>query len=241
MSTRVGRTVELGPFTPPGGPARPVRAYVPTRVDLSRPHPTLYLLDGQNVFGDHGSYAGGWHAHEAVERLAAKTLDPPVIVAVANGGVHRISELGAGLDGFLNMFISDLIPRVEAALGGGGPRVLGGASLGGLASLHAWIHHPHVFHSALVMSPSLWFQHRALLHHVERGHWPLPRAGRLYLDAGARERGRMYADAAHLAAVLRGAGMGEDRLLWRPDRRGAHHERHWRRRLPRALRFLFRR
>jgi hypothetical protein len=30
--------------------------------------PTLYLFDGQNVFGDEGSFAGGWHTHAAVDR-----------------------------------------------------------------------------------------------------------------------------------------------------------------------------
>jgi hypothetical protein len=61
------------------------------------------------------------------------------------------------------------------------------------------------------------------------------------VDAGARERGRMLADATTLAALLARSGLGADRLLWRPDARGVHHERSWRRRLPKALRFLFRR
>jgi predicted alpha/beta superfamily hydrolase len=101
--------------------------------------------------------------------------------------------------------------------------------------------YPDVFAGAIVMSPSLWFAHRALLHRIERGGLPLRADGKLYVDAGGRERGRMLADAAELSALLQSRGLGPDRLMWRPDARGAHHERHWRRRLPKALRFLFRR
>jgi hypothetical protein len=43
--------------------------------------------------------------------------------------------------------------------------------------------------------------------------------------------------AEHLET--RGWGTGE-KLMWRPDAKGTHSERHWRRRLPKALRFLFR-
>lgn len=204
---------------------------MPGRAHLDRPHATLVLLDGQNVFGDHGSYAGGWHAHEAIDSLGP-AFWPTVVLGVPNDGLQRMREYGSQARDFLAALIRALPPFCRA-----GPCFIGGSSMGGLAALQAWIHHPEVFDGALVMSPSLWYGHRAVLHHIQRGDWPIPR-GRLYLDVGARERGRMLADAAELAATL--AHLGPDRLLWRPDARGTHHERHWRRRLPKALRFLLR-
>lgn len=240
-SRRPGTLIELGDFTPPEAPPRPVRAWVPAHVNLARPHATLYLFDGQNVLDDHGSYAGGWHAHAAVDRLGRRDHEPVVLVAVGNGGVHRNHELGLGAASFIHAVARELVPRVEARLGGGGPRAVGGASLGGLSALIAWLQHPDLFEHAMVMSPSLWFNHRAVLHRVEQGSWRLPGSGRLYVDAGGRERGRMFADAEHLCRVLAARGLGPDRLRWRPDARGTHHERHWRRRFPAALRFLMRR
>jgi enterochelin esterase-like enzyme len=237
-----GRFYELGTFRPPGAPPRPVRAYVPSVVDRARPHPVVVLLDGQNVFSDHGSFAGGWHAHEAVDRMVASTVVPPIVVAVCNGGTHRIHELGRDVHLFAAALAHDLMPQLERHFHFGGPdqRVIGGASLGGLGALVAAITHPEAFGAALVMSPSLWFGRRRLLHQLTSGALPLPPGLRVYLDAGKRERGRVFTDAELLAGWLGQQGLGADRLKWRPDARGAHHERHWRRRLPGALRFLFR-
>jgi enterochelin esterase-like enzyme len=238
-----GRFVALGAFQPPGAPARPVRAYLPSTVHRGTPHSLLILLDGQNVFGDHGSFAGGWHAHDAVDHLVAATLEAPIVVAVDNGGAHRLCELGRDVRLFGEALAHDLLPRLAAtfALRGREGRVVGGASLGGLAALYAAFDHPEAFGAALAMSPSLWFGRRCLPRRLAHAEVTVPAGVRVYLDAGARERGRMFADAADLAAWLGRHGVPPERLLWRPDQRGAHHEKHWRRRLPKALRFLFRR
>lgn len=240
MRPHGGRFIDLGAARSPEGTSHALRAYVPA-VGGPGPRPLLVLFDGQNVFDDHGSFAGGWHAHEAVEKLTASTLRAPVIVGIANGGRHRVRELGAHLQPFLDGVVREAVGRAAASFELTGRRVLGGASLGGLAALQVWFTEPQLFESALVMSPSLWFGHHHLLRELRDGHLRAPLTGRLYLDAGGRERGRMFADAELLAAALGRAGLGADRLMWRPDARGTHHERHWRRRLPKALRFLFRR
>lgn len=235
-----GELLEFGYFDPPWGPSRRMRVYVPTGVDLGKPHATLFLLDGQNVFGDPGSYAGGWHAHDAVESLGPRFWRP-VIVAIDNGGVARVREMGSYVQDFLEAVVRDVVPRATEVLGGGGPRVIGGASLGGLAALVGWLNHAEVFDAAIAMSPSLWFAHRHWPKRIAEGRVAVPPTGRLYLDAGRRERGHMFRDAEALVGWLRARGLGEDRLMWRPDARGAHQERHWRRRLPKALRFALRR
>jgi enterochelin esterase-like enzyme len=234
-----GHWIELGSLTPRGAPERPVRAYVPG-VPTPEGRPLLVLFDGQNVFGDEGSYAGGWHAHTAVDGMTAKTVVRPIVVAVHHGGVHRNRELGHDVRWTLDAVVHDLMPTVEARFRLAGPRVIGGASLGGLAALHACLERPGVFDGGLIMSPSLWYARHALLHAVVRGRLTVPPDLRLYVDAGGRERGRMFADAELLTRLLAERGLPEDRLMWRPDARGAHHERAWRRRLPKALRFLFR-
>jgi len=230
--------VELGQFAAPGFVTRPVRAFVPP--GPARARPLLLLFDGQNVFGDEGSYAGGWHAHEAVEKLGTRTFERPTIVALENGGRRRFDELGLSAPRFLDAIAAELVPRLRARFEPTSIS-LGGASLGGLASLLGWLRRPDTFTHAMVMSPSLWFDHRALFRAVEAGSLRAPAHGRLYIDAGGRERGRMFADAERFAALMELRGLGPDRLLWRPDQAGAHHERSWRRRLPKALRFLYRR
>lgn len=230
-----GHLVDLGTITPHGAAERPVRAWVPA--DGAATHPLLVLLDGQNVFGDEGSYAGGWHAHAAVDGMTARTLVRPIVVAVHHGGVERNRELGRDVRRTLDAVVEQVLPRAAARFALASPRVIGGSSLGGLAALRTCVEAPEVFDGGLVMSPSLWFEHGWLLGALLAGRVRVPASTRLYLDAGERERGRMFADAAILAARLAGAGVD---LMWRPDRRGAHDERSWRRRLPKALRFLFR-
>jgi enterochelin esterase-like enzyme len=236
-----GRLIELGAFAPPDAPARPVRLWVPAAARPDVPHPALILLDGQNVFGDEGSFAGGWFAHHAVDAMTASTLIPPVVIAVANGGQHRVRELGPDVMRFNDALADKLVPWVGKRIPLR-PRVgIGGASLGGLAALRAGLHRPDRFDAVLAMSPSLWFGRRALLRALGEGQVVVPAGVRFYVDAGALERGRMFRDAELFTRLLTSAGLDPAALKWRPDRRGRHSERHWRRRLPAALRFLFRR
>lgn len=225
-------TLEL-PF---GRQKRRVRVYVPANVE-ARP-PLLLLFDGQNVFDDAGSYAGGWHAHAAVDKLPG-TIRRPVVVGVDHGHQHRATELTHGLPDMLAFLWDAVVPAVHARVDVDPHHtVLGGSSLGGLAALLGYVHHPSLVAGALVMSPSLWVGRGAAIREVAGRAWPAH--GKLYLDVGLRERGAMASLAQKLAIDLE-ERLPPERLMWRPDRQGTHREKHWRRRLPKALRFLFRR
>lgn len=206
------------------------------------------LFDGQNVFEDEPSYAGGWHAHKAVERLSRRRARP-VVVAINHGGQERIRELSpwnvhgtqGHLDHLLDWLVQALLPRVRATFGvGSGPAstLVGGSSMGGLAALYAHFHRPEVFGGALAMSPSLWFAQRHIFGWL--GATPTPWTSRIYLDCGAKEaRGAMLTLARSLAEQLRHRGYSSKNLRFREDLHGAHNERAWRRRLPSALRFFY--
>jgi enterochelin esterase-like enzyme len=214
----------------------------------------LVLFDGQNVFDDAGSFAGGWHAHEAVDKLVAWKPVAPVVVALDHGGVARIDELtpfsdgrrGGKLDAIIGTVVDELLPRVHAKFElayGPAAHFIGGSSLGGLAALYTHLKRPEVFGGAIAMSPSLWFTRTKVDAFVRAQANPY--RSRIYLDAGVREGGgRMLPLAENLAAQLRQRGWsGPDenrdlRLMLRPDARGGHDERSWRRRFPKALRFL---
>jgi predicted alpha/beta superfamily hydrolase len=111
--------------------------------------------------------------------------------------------------------------------------------MGGLAALWSHFHGAHAFGGALVLSPSLWLAGQAIFADVAAQ--PDPPLSRIYLDMGGREdKGRQLPIAAAMAAHLSGRGWDADNLLWRPDAKGGHNEASWRRRLPKALRFLYR-
>lgn len=241
-----GRVHVLAPRVVPGLPVdRAVRVYVPRRA-RAHARPTLVLFDGQNVFDDGPSFAGGWHVHAAVERLA-RDVAPPVVVAVDHGHEHRIAELSpfevqgrAGIAHVLVAWLADvLLPELRPRLSlDAAPRrvIVGGSSMGGLAALYALASRPDAFGGALAMSPSLWIAGRAMLGWI--GERRLAPGARVYLDAGRREGGgALVRDAAAMAEALR-TRHGAD-VLFRDDPKGLHREACWRRRLPGALRFFF--
>lgn len=249
-----GRFEDLGVLEATGIAPRRVRAFVPRRRrgDGGQPAPLLVMFDGQNIFDDAGSFAGGWHVHDVVERRAQTRRSPaPIVVGIDHGGGARLDELaplrdpkhgGGKLPVLVDAIIGELLPRVDAQLGAPAVRYIGGSSLGGLAALYAHLVHPDVFAGALAMSPSLWFTRArvaALLHRQ-----PRPAHSRIYVDCGGREGADMWAPIEAFAERLRTRGWSDvptrsaHRLKVRYAPHGKHEEAAWRRRFPEALRFL---
>jgi len=237
-------------YTIPDIGQRTVRVFLPRGHDGKKARPALYMFDGQNVFDDKPSFAGGWHAHATVDKLSPRRFHVPAVVAIDHGGPERIAELGpwsfrgapSKTDRLLDWMARHLVPAMESRyhlVGGPVGRAVSGSSMGGLAALYAHFRRPDVFGGAIAMSPSLWFGGARLLGFVARE--PTPYVSRVYVDCGAREGVRMLGLARDLARQLSHRGYGADRLLFREDARGGHSERDWRRRLPSALRFMYRR
>jgi predicted alpha/beta superfamily hydrolase len=249
---RAGEINLLGPFEVPGLAPRFIRVYLPRDYTPERHWFALYMFDGQNVFDDAPSFSGGWHLHSAVERLARAGRPVPVAVGIDHGGQGRnweLSPFGFEFEGeegqshvLLDWVTGFLMPALTAELNlipGPLGAVVGGSSMGGLCSLWSHFHYPHAFGGAMVMSPSFWVADQAIFADV--ANQPTPEVSRIYLDAGAREdKGRLMPVVAAMAAHLAGRDYDDDRLMFRPDAKGAHNEASWRRRLPKALRFLYR-
>jgi predicted alpha/beta superfamily hydrolase len=247
-----GRLHHTRRFDIPGFGARSLTLYLPPGYDQStQRYPVAYFFDAQNLFGDAGSYSGGWHLHDALDKRATAGKPVPVVVAIPHGGVARADELSpwkAGRAGggrgnaFLDWVTGPLVRMVDEdvrVLPGPAGRLLAGSSLGGLMALYGFFRHPDVFGGALAMSPSLWVGNGALQRYVAQQGLPWTR--RVYLDSGGREAGgHALRQAEHFAGQLTAKGFVADHdLMWRPDKSGSHNERAWSRRLPKALKFLY--
>ncbi len=220
-------------------------------------YPVLYLHDGQNIFDPETAFVRGqhWQAAESAAALVREgRIHPLVIVAIDNAGEARIDEYtptrsarisrGGHADRYAQMMLQELMPFIAARYRlRSGPRftALGGSSLGGLLTLFVGMTHPEVFGKLAIMSPSLWWDDRAILGMITGR--PMRSRPRIWLDTGTEEASTPRAatrDACALRRILLRQGWRTGRnLMYYEDEGGEHNERAWARRFPMMLRFLF--
>jgi predicted alpha/beta superfamily hydrolase len=238
------------------GNDRDITIYLPPGYnDRDAPrYPVLYMNDGQNLFEPERAFIPGQHwrlAEAADETIGARTTQPMIIVGIDNTGPSRIDEYtptydaarrGGGKAGdYGRMIIEELKPLIDTRLRtffDPQNTALGGSSLGGLATLYIGLSHPQTFGELAVMSPSVWWDNRSVLHVVDRFH-SVPRP-RIWLDMGGREGVDGLMDARLLRDRLRAKGWKDDiDFRYFEDRRADHSERAWAKRAPAVLEFLF--
>jgi predicted alpha/beta superfamily hydrolase len=238
-------------FVPPGYDEAPERRF-----------PVVYLQDGQNLFEPERAFGGEpWRVDDTARALIeAGQIRPVLIVGIDHTETNRINEYtpthdrkrgGGGAASYGRLLLDEVMPLIDAkyrTAPGPSSTVIGGSSLGGLVSLFLTLKFPDVFGKAMVMSPSVWWDHRAILRDVRRaastfaGAIPRPR---LWVDMGTHEsRGagsarRVLEDARLLRAGLLKSGWTEGiDLHYEEIEGGTHTERAWGDRFGRALEWL---
>lgn len=255
-AARPGRLETIEAFESPSlGNSRNITLYLPPGYceQPDRRYPVLYMQDGQNLFeGDRAFLRGQhWRLREAADAaIAARTAAPMIIVGVDHTGTSRIDEYTPTRDAKRNaggragdygaMLIGELKPLIDGryrTLPGRENTAIGGSSLGGLLSLYLALKRSDVFGRAAVMSPSVWWDGRAILREIDR--FSAPQRPRLWVDVGGREGEEALADARLLRDRLAGRGWTPASFHYYEDRRGDHSERAWGGRARRVLEFLF--
>ena len=220
----------------------------------------FYMHDGQNLFDGATSFIPGqeWKVDETAQSLiSAHKIEPLIVVGIYNTGKDRVNEYapaqdpkyktGGNAELYGRMLVEELKPFIDqtyrtkpdAAHTG-----LGGSSLGGLVSLYLGLKYPNVFSKLAVISPSVWWADKQIIHFVEQLH-KKPSA-RIWLDIGTKE-GR---DPAEASKTVTDARLLNDTLVkkgWRPGKDlqyyeapdAEHNERAWAARTDQILEFLF--
>lgn len=237
------------------GNSRDVLVWLPPGYDhdADRRYPVLYLHDGQNLFDTSTSFAGvEWGVDETAERLVhAGRVAPLIIVAINHAGVQRADEFapthdahrqaGGHADRYARFIVQELKPYVDRTFRTrpeADQNALGGSSLGGLVTLHIGLEHPQVFGALAVLSPSIWWDRRAVLDRVEALPTRLP--WRIWLDVGTAEGRDTVRNARALKALLlqKGWRTGAD-LHYLEAHDAPHAESAWAARVEGILEFLF--
>ncbi len=240
---------------------RDVIVYLPPAYDASKSkrYPVFYLHDGQNLFDGATSFIPGqeWRVDETAQQLiAAGKIEPLIIVGVYNTK-DRINEytpaadakykLGGQADLYGRMLVEELKPFIDShyrTKRDARHTGLGGSSLGGLASLYLALKYPNVFGRAAVVSPSVWFANKQIVHYVEALRKKAP--VRIWMDIGTKEgrtpeEAQQTVDDARLlreTLVKKGWKVAKDLNYFEAE--GAeHNEAAWAARVESILAFLF--
>jgi predicted alpha/beta superfamily hydrolase len=237
---------------------RDVLVYLPPGYDPERAYPVLYMQDGQKLFGcsalrRNGEVSCTWRVDEAADTaIAGQESEQLLIVGVAASEQRRMPEytptvdwkMGGGeADKYGRLLVEELLPFVASQYRvkpGAANTGLGGSSLGGLAGLYLGLKYPDVFGKLAVLSPSVWWNHRAILALVGEASQRLASRPRIWLDVGEGEGERAVADTDLLDARLRANGWraGSDLKYLRVPG-GTHDEGSWSRRVRPMLGYLF--
>lgn len=234
---------------------RNVTVFLPPgyETDVRRHFPVLYLHDGQNLFEPDKAFLKGehWRVGETATKLIAEgRIAPLIIVGIDNTGLRRLHEYtptsdtrrgGAEADAYGRLLTEELKPFIDAnyrTLQDASYTGIGGSSLGGLVSLYLGLTRPDVFGRLAILSPSVWWDRRAILRYVREAQ-PKPRL-RMWVDIGTAEGKLHVSNLWLLRAALLKAGWNEGDDLHYEEIAGAKHtERAWADRFGRVLEFLY--
>lgn len=245
---------------------RNLRVWLPANyfapVNRAKHYPVLYLQDGQNLFDEATAQFHEWKVDETVQFLTGSMRIRPMIVVGIDSTPRRANEYLPYPDAnnkelgkfetqdvqgkqYGDFVINEVMPLIEKkyrVLTGAHNTGLGGAMYGADAALYTVVAHPGVFGKLLLESPALSVGNEQLLKDAEKAtHFP----EKMYVAIGTAEEADEKASAQDVAEVtdlekiLRGKGLGPERLKVVVEEGAKHDEIAWSKRLQSALLFLF--
>jgi uncharacterized protein len=190
------------------GESYEVTVYVPEGKAPPAGYPTLYLLDGETVFGT--------FVNAVSNEGSVNEIEPAVVVGIDSGPGERparrtfdftpldltaeekkvVVDLGpnppfGGYENFLKVIQEEIKPRITHLATVDRHRdILFGWSLGGQFVVHTMLTHPETFSTYVALSPSLWRSNKFVFTEVHGFEEKITSTGRrvnLWLGVGSLE------------------------------------------------------
>lgn len=214
----------------------------------------LYFFDGANLYDKKESFMGEiWALDKAIKKIGLRTNLVGIYCAEGEEGRARTNEYSP-FEKFYNretnaklkpkgiltgkFIVEELIPFVEKNKIVSS-RLIGGSSMGGIMSLYMGSQYPEIFDKVLAMSTHF------ILEPVGMGEilakYDSENKQKIYLDTGTKEFDdeiiqKSYVSLSQMAYGFLKAKMDIKYVI---DEGAIHNEKYWQKRLPDALRFLY--
>lgn len=171
-------------------------------------YPVLYVLD-PDVHFTHAVGLSGFQARYLrmpdvivvgiVNAARARDFTPPP----SSGDAPEEPSRRGGAERFMTFLTDEVRIRVEQEYRTEPFTILFGHSLGGLLTVHAFVHHPGAFDAHVALSPSLYWDESATVRAAKSVLGPKSeRSGFLYVALSERERPAITTSTQELATVL---------------------------------------
>jgi predicted alpha/beta superfamily hydrolase len=241
--------------------SRDANLYVllPSDYESSNQHyPVIYFHDGQNLFLKEDSYLGEtWGVEEA---LRMPSMPRVIVVALSSAvkGNNRLQEYNVfdstfpshptwHIKGKGNLYLEYLFHSLKPMIDqtyrtrpNKEDTYMIGSSMGGVISLEAALLYPHILGHVAGLSNAFYSSLEKIEKLIKAKGLSL---SSLYLDTGDSEIGleqkHSYLDANHRIAQVIKAQHPNLNFKYDVIVGGEHNEKHWKKRLPEIIRFLF--
>jgi len=233
------------------GDFRRIWVYLPPNYKTSDDsYPVLYMHDGQNVMDGNTSTHRGieWRVDESLENMITNGEIPPLIVVAIDSNKKRHDEYlpvsvqlagkfqGGRSDQYAAMLIEELMPKIKDQYRvKEGPRhtLIAGSSFGGILSFYLAINHSDVFGTAILMSPSLWWNDQWMKQTINNLHWK--KDVHFWVDTGTHGDGDLGQFSAFHDALLDKGWLEPYQISGTIEYGATHIESAWARRFPEAI------
>ncbi|WP_299032736.1 alpha/beta hydrolase [uncultured Anaerococcus sp.] len=214
----------------------------------------LYFFDGANLYDKEESFIGEvWALDKAIETIGLRANFVGIYCAEGEEGRARTNEYSP-FEKFTNreareklypkgiltgkFIIEELIPLVEKNRKASS-RLIGGSSMGGVMSLYMGSTYPDYFDKILAMSTHFILEPVGMGEILKKYYHKNKQ--RIYLDTGTKEFDDEIIQKSYVSLSQMAYGFLKDRMdiKYVIDEGGRHNEKYWQKRLPAALRYLY--
>lgn len=243
------RILDTAFFMPQLNRTRTVRIYLPPGYQSgNKKYPVLYMADGQNCFDEYTGAYGEWHVDEALDRFSDSCKKSLIVVAVDNGGMHRMQEynpyefekFGAGEGKAYSSFLAETLkPFIDSAFRTKKDKKhthIAGSSMGGVISMWTVIAYPDIFGNAGIFSPAFWTA--TPIYNATEEHLAVLSDHTFFLYAGGNESKTMVEDTRKMYRQLNASKKLSCQLYI--DEQAQHNEAAWTKWFPIYLKWIVR-